>query len=49
AEYASGGHTALIDDCLASAPAAWIPPRPFLDLAAAFSVRSRFKGVGRDQ
>jgi hypothetical protein len=31
ADYASGGHSPLIDDCLASAPGAWIPPRPFLD------------------
>jgi glycine/D-amino acid oxidase-like deaminating enzyme len=26
AEYASGGHSTLIDDCLASTPATWIPP-----------------------
>ncbi len=49
ADYASGGQSPLIDDCLASAPAAWIPPRPFLDLAAALAVRARFKGVGRDR
>ena len=49
ADYASGGHSALIDDCLASAPGAWIPPRPFLDLGALLVVRSRFRGVGLDR
>ncbi len=49
ADYASGGHSPLVDDCLASAPGAWIPPRPFLDLGAFFTVRSRFRGVGLDR
>ncbi len=49
ADYASGGHSALIDDCLASVPAAWIPPRPFLDIGAFFKVRMRFIGVGLDR
>jgi glycine/D-amino acid oxidase-like deaminating enzyme len=49
AEYASDGHSALIDDCLACAPAKWIPPRPFLDIGAFVTVRSRFIGVGRDR
>ena len=49
AEFASGGHSSLIDDCLASAPGAWIPPRPFLDLGAALAVRRRFRGVGLDR
>ena len=49
AEYASGGQSSLIDDCLASAPGAWIPPRPFLDIGAFFTVRSRFRGVGLDR
>ncbi len=49
ADYASGGHSPLIDDCLASAPGAWIPPRPFLDIGALLSVRSRFRGVGLDR
>ena len=49
ADYASGGHSPLIDDCLASAPGAWIPPRPFLDLGALLTVRSRFRGVGLDR
>ena len=49
ADYASGGQSALIDDCLASAPGQWIPPRPLLDIGAAFTVRSRFKGVGLDR
>ncbi len=49
ADYAGGAHSPLIDDCLASAPGAWIPPRPFLDIGAFFTVRSRFRGVGLDR
>jgi len=49
ADYASGEDSAVAGDCLASAPAAWLPPRPLLDVAAFFTVRSRFRGVGRDR
>jgi len=49
ADFANGGQSELIDDCLRSAPASWIPPRPFLDIGAAYTVRSRFKGVGLDR
>lgn len=49
ADYASGGQSALIDDCLASAPGSWLPPRPFLDIGAALTVRARFRGVGLDR
>ncbi len=49
AEYAAGGQSELITDCLHSKPATWLPPRPFLDIGAAFGVRSRFKGVGLDR
>ena len=49
AEYASGGQSSLISDCLESAPAKWMPPRPFLDVGAIFTVRSRFHGVGLDR
>jgi glycine/D-amino acid oxidase-like deaminating enzyme len=49
ADYASGGQSPLIDDCLASAPGSWFPPRPFLDIGAFFTVRSRFKGIGLDR
>lgn len=49
AEYASGGQSALISDCLASAPAKWLPPRPFLDLGAFLTIKSRFRGVGLDR
>ena len=49
ADYASGGRSALIEDCLASAPGAWIPPRPILDIGAFLTVRSRFRGVGLDR
>ena len=48
AEHASGGQSALITDCLASAPASWIPPSPIRDIGAAWTVRQRFKGVGLD-
>jgi len=49
AEYANGGQSELINDCLASAPGAWIPPRPFLDIGAALTVGARFRGVGLDR
>jgi glycine/D-amino acid oxidase-like deaminating enzyme len=49
ADMASGGQSTLIDDCLASAPATYLPPRPFLDIGAFFTVRKRFKGVGLDR
>ena len=49
ADYACGGQSALINDCLASAPASYLPPRPVLDIGAYFTVRSRFKGVGLDR
>ncbi|MHA1530356.1 MAG: FAD-dependent oxidoreductase [Alphaproteobacteria bacterium] len=49
ADYASGGRSPLIDDCLATAPGSWIPPRPFLDIGAYLTARSRFNGVGLDR
>jgi len=49
ADYACGGQSELVSDCLNSSPAAWLPPRPFLDIGAAYAVRSRFKGVGLDR
>jgi glycine/D-amino acid oxidase-like deaminating enzyme len=49
ADYASGVASQTVSDCLASAPAAWIPPRPLLDVGAFFKVRSRFRGVGLDR
>ncbi len=49
ADYASGESSELIDDCLARAPASYLPPRPLLDIGAFFTVRSRFKGVGLDR
>ncbi|MDJ0777006.1 MAG: FAD-dependent oxidoreductase [Gammaproteobacteria bacterium] len=49
ADYASGATSQLVSDCLASAPASWLPPRPLLDLAAALTVRKRFRGVGLDR
>lgn len=49
AQYASGGQSALITDCLASPKATWLPPRPLLDIGAYFTVRKRFRGVGLDR
>ncbi len=49
ADHASGNRSPLIEDCLASEPGAWIPPRPLLDIGAFFTVRSRFRGVGLDR
>ncbi len=49
AEYASGGQSKLISNCLACKSATWMPPRPLLDIGAAYTVRSRFKGVGLDR
>lgn len=49
AEYASGGQSQLITDCLANPKAKYLPPRPLLDIGAWFSVRKRFKGVGLDR
>jgi glycine/D-amino acid oxidase-like deaminating enzyme len=49
ADYASGADTQTVSDCLASAPGAWIPPRPLLDIGAFFKVRSRFRDVGLDR
>jgi glycine/D-amino acid oxidase-like deaminating enzyme len=49
AEYASGESSSTVKDCLASAPGKWMPPRPLLDIAAFFQVRSRFSGVGLDR
>ncbi|MCH7880340.1 MAG: FAD-dependent oxidoreductase [Proteobacteria bacterium] len=49
ADYASEETSQTISDCLASAPGAWMPPRPFLDIGAFFTVHSRFRGVGLDR
>lgn len=49
ADYASGQQSQLISDCLASPKASWLPPRPLLDIGAWFTVRKRFRGVGRDR
>ncbi len=49
ADYASSQASQTVSDCLASAPAAWMPPRPLLDIGAFFKVRSRFRGVGLDR
>ncbi len=48
AEYASNVLSDLVDDCSVCAPAKFLPPRPFLDIGAALTIRSRFSGVGLD-
>jgi glycine/D-amino acid oxidase-like deaminating enzyme len=49
ADYASGEDSQTVSDCLESRPGARMPPRPFLDIGAFFTVRSRFRGVGLDR
>ncbi len=49
ADWAMGKRSQLITDCLASPAAKWLPPRPILDVAAWFTVRKRFAGVGKDR
>ncbi|MGB0865440.1 MAG: NAD(P)/FAD-dependent oxidoreductase [Granulosicoccaceae bacterium] len=43
-----GGDDALIRDASGFAKAQWLPPRPLLDVGAAWSLRQRFAGVGED-
>ncbi|CTQ56047.1 Gamma-glutamylputrescine oxidoreductase [Roseibium album] len=49
ADYAGGAENDLINDCLASVPASFIPPRPLLDIGAFFTISRRFRGVGLDR
>lgn len=49
ADYANGGQSTLITDCLNSTPASWLPSRPFLDICAALTIRLVLKGVGLDR
>jgi glycine/D-amino acid oxidase-like deaminating enzyme len=49
ADFASGEESQTVNDCLASVPGAWIPPRPLLDIGAFFKIRSRFQDVGLDR
>ncbi len=43
-----GGQDQLISDASGFAKAQWLPPRPLLDLGAAWSIHRRFAGVGED-
>lgn len=43
-----GGSDTLITDAAGFSKAQWLPPRPLLDLGAAWSIRQRFAGVGED-
>jgi len=49
AEYANGGQSSLIADCLGSVTATWLPPRPFLDVGAMLKISARYRGVGLDR
>ena len=49
ADFASGEESPTVNDCLASVPGAWMPPRPLLDIGAFFKIRSRFQDVGLDR
>ncbi len=49
ADHSCGWQSDLINDCLASAPGSWLPPRPILDIGAFFTVRARFQGIGQDR
>ena len=49
ADYASGGQSQLVSDCLASEQATWLPPRPLLDIGAACKIATRMRGVGLDR
>jgi glycine/D-amino acid oxidase-like deaminating enzyme len=49
ADFANGKSTDLVSDCLTVPKASWVPPRPILDIAAHFMVRSRYKNVGLDR
>ena len=49
AEYVCQNESALVSDCLATAKANWLPPKPLLDFGAWFVTKQRFKGVGKDR
>ena len=49
AEYVCQHESALVSDCLATAKANWLPPKPLLDVGAWFVTKQRFKGVGKDR
>jgi len=49
ADYANAGQSQLIEDCLASVPAVWTPPRPFLDVGAFLSAKLQFLSVRKDK
>ncbi len=46
AELIGGDQSPLIADALSFEPPGFLPPRPFLDLAAAWQIRTMKKGVG---
>lgn len=48
ARMITGAQDPLISDAQGFAKAQWLPPRPLLDLGAAWSIRQRFSGVGED-
>ena len=49
AEYVCKHESTLVNDCLATEKADWLPPRPLLDVGAWFVTKQRFIGVGKDR
>ena len=49
AEFACDQKSELLTDCLETAKASWLPPKPFLDIGAWYTTKQRFKGVGKDR
>jgi glycine/D-amino acid oxidase-like deaminating enzyme len=48
ADQAVGVGSPLLDAVRAIAPPAWVPPRPFLDLAVAIDLKRRRRGLGAE-
>ena len=49
AEFACDQKSELLTDCLETAKASWLPPKPFLDIGVWYTTKQRFKGVGKDR
>lgn len=48
ADHAAGVGSPLLDAVRAIAPPAWVPPRPFLDIAVAIDLKRRRRGLGAE-
>jgi hypothetical protein len=49
AEYVCNQESSLVNDCLGTEKADWLPPKPLLNVGAWFITKQRFKGVGKDR